>query len=122
MLWTISGALIFLWLLGFVSHVGGPFIHLLLVVAAIVTSTLWLLATLLFRLYVHRFPPNPAYGIVGGVMILLTWMYYTMFVVLAGGELASELCQGTGAVAPPKGATYFGRIVSGDRPGEPSTA
>jgi hypothetical protein len=36
MLWTISGALVFLWLLGFVSHVGGSFIHLLLVIAAIV--------------------------------------------------------------------------------------
>ena len=88
--------------------------------AAIVTSVLWLIATLLFRLYVQRFPPNPAYGIIGGIMILLTWMYYTMFVVLAGGELASELHHGTGATAPPAGATYFGRIVTGDQPGAPS--
>ncbi|HJQ20405.1 MAG TPA: YihY/virulence factor BrkB family protein [Gemmatimonadaceae bacterium] len=91
-------------------------------VASIVTTLLWVIATLLFRLYVQRFPPNPAYGIVGGIMILLTWMYYTMFVVLAGGELASELHHGTGAVEPRKGATYFGRIVSGDNPGEPSVS
>jgi membrane protein len=91
-------------------------------VGALVTSLLWLLATLLFRLYVQRFPPNPAYGVIGGIMILLTWMYYTMFVVLAGGELASELHHGTGAVSPPRGATYYGRIVSGDQPGAPSVS
>ena len=93
-----------------------------LIVIALLASVLWLLATLLFRLYVQRFPPNPTYGVVGGIMILLTWMYYTMFVALAGGELASEMHHGTGATTPPKGATYFGRIVSGDHPGRPSAA
>ena len=51
---------------------------------------------------------------------MLTWMYYTMFVVLVGGELASELHHGTGAVAPNKGATLLGRIVSGSGPGSAS--
>ena len=36
MLWTILVILLVLWLLGFIGHVGGNFIHLLLVVAAIV--------------------------------------------------------------------------------------
>ena len=36
MLWTILVILLVLWLLGFVSHVGGALIHLLLVIAAIV--------------------------------------------------------------------------------------
>jgi membrane protein len=89
-------------------------------VAAITTTVLWVIATLIFRLYVTHFPPNPAYGIVGAVIILLTWMYYTMFVVLVGGELASELQHGTGAVDPDKGATYVGRIVTGAGPGSPS--
>jgi len=88
--------------------------------AAIVTTLLWIAATLVFRLYVNHFPPNPAYGLIGGIIILLTWMYYTMFVVLIGGELASELHAGTGAVAPDKGAVYFGRIVSGSGPGSES--
>jgi len=39
---------------------------------------------------------------------------------LAAVELASELHHGTGAIEPRKGATYFGRIVSGDNPGESS--
>jgi uncharacterized protein DUF5670 len=36
MLWTILVILVVLWLLGFVSHVGGNLIHILLVVAVIV--------------------------------------------------------------------------------------
>ena len=92
--------------------------HVLL--AATLTTLLWIGATLVFRIYVNHFPPNPAYGLIGGVIILLTWMYYTMFVVLIGGELASELHLGTGAVAPDKGAVYLGRIVTGSGPGTES--
>ena len=36
MLWTILVILLVLWLLGFIGHVGGGMIHLLLVIAAIV--------------------------------------------------------------------------------------
>jgi membrane protein len=94
--------------------------HVLL--AAVATTILWILATLLFRLYVNHFPPNPTYGLIGGVIILLSWMYYTMLVVLIGGELASELHHGSGAIAPDKGGggIYVGQMVSGTRPGSPS--
>lgn len=90
------------------------------VVGAVVTTLLWLAATLLFRLYIQHFPPNPAYGIIGGIIILLTWMYYTMFVILLGGEFASELHHGTGLIAPDKGSIYLGRVVSGSGPGSAS--
>lgn len=36
MLWTILVILVVLWLLGFISHVGGNLIHILLVIAVIV--------------------------------------------------------------------------------------
>jgi hypothetical protein len=36
MLWTILVILLVLWLVGFLTHVGGGMIHLLLVIAAIV--------------------------------------------------------------------------------------
>ena len=36
MLWTILVVLLVLWLLGFIAHIGGAAIHLILVVAAIV--------------------------------------------------------------------------------------
>ncbi len=35
MLWTIIGVLVLLWLLGFMTHVGGALIHLVLVVALV---------------------------------------------------------------------------------------
>lgn len=82
------------------------------VLVAIITTALWIVATLLFRLYVSHFPPNSAYGLIGAVIILLTWMYYTMFVLLCGGELASEIHHGSGAIDPDRGAIYVGRVVS----------
>jgi hypothetical protein len=36
MLYTIAAILIILWLLGFIGQIGGGFIHILLVIAAIV--------------------------------------------------------------------------------------
>ena len=36
MLWTVVVILVVLWLLGFIGHIGGSLIHLLLVVALIV--------------------------------------------------------------------------------------
>lgn len=92
-----------------------------LVVASIATTLLWVAATLLFRVYVQHFGSyNKTYGTIGGVIALLSWMYYTMFVFLAGGEFASELHHGSGAVDPLKGAIYLGRIVSDAGPGTPS--
>ena len=36
MLWTIAVVLVILWALGFITHVGGGLVHLLLVIAAVV--------------------------------------------------------------------------------------
>jgi len=36
MLWTIAVILLILWLLGFIAHVGGGFVHILIVIAVIV--------------------------------------------------------------------------------------
>jgi membrane protein len=91
------------------------------IVASVVTTLLWVAATLLFRLYVQHFGSfNKTYGTIGGVIALLSWMYYTMFVVLSGGELASELHHGSGAIDPRPGAIYLGRIVSEEGPGTAS--
>jgi membrane protein len=90
-------------------------------VAATVTTLLWMVATVLFRLYVQNFGSyNKTYGTIGGVIVLLSWMYYSMFVLLTGGELAAELHHGTGATEPVKGEVYLGRIVSDSGPGTPS--
>lgn len=49
MLWTILVILLVLWLLGFLGHVGGGMIHLLLVIAAIVLVINLCLAGARFR-------------------------------------------------------------------------
>lgn len=83
-------------------------------VGALVTTVLWVLVTLLFRLYVQNFANyNKTYGTIGGIIMLLTWMWLSMLCVLAGGELASELHHGTGAVEGRRGVTLVGRIGTG---------
>jgi membrane protein len=69
------------------------------------TVVLWIVVTLLFRLYVQNFGSyNKTYGTIGGVIVLLAWMYWTMVAFLTGGELNSELREGTGKIdAPVKG-------------------
>lgn len=74
----------------------------ILIVAATFSTLLWIAATLLFRVYVQKFNAlNPAYGAIGAIMVLLTWMYYSSFVLLAVGELAAELQAGTGRIDQP---------------------
>jgi membrane protein len=88
-----------------------------ILVGAIGATLLWLLVTLLFRLYVTDFATyNKTYGTIGAVIVLLTWMYLTMIVLLAGGELNSELHNGTGATEPRRGAVYAGRVVTSASP------
>lgn len=83
-------------------------------VGALLATVLWVVVTLAFRFYVQNFGNyNRTYGTIGGVIVMLTWMYLTMVVLLSAGEVVSELHQGTAAVEPQRGATYAGRIGSG---------
>ncbi|HEU4586987.1 MAG TPA: YihY/virulence factor BrkB family protein [Gemmatimonadaceae bacterium] len=87
-----------------------------ILVGSVVATTLWLIVTLLFRLYVTNFGSyNKTYGAIGAVIVVLTWMYLTMLVILVGGELNAELHRATGAVHPREGAVYAGRIVTSPR-------
>ena len=82
---------------------------------AVVTTALWVMVTLAFRAYVQNFGNyNATYGTIGGVIVLLLWMYLSMLVLLVGGELNSELHRGTGSVQPRTGATIGGRIITGE--------
>ena len=88
---------------------------------AITATLLWLIVTMGFRLYVQNFGSyNKTYGTIGGVIVLLTWMYLSMVVLLTGGELASELHKGTGAVRTRVGRLYDGRISNGHPAERPS--
>lgn len=89
---------------------------------AVFAAVLFVVVTLAFRLYVQNFGSyNATYGTIGGVIVLLTWMYLASVVVLVGGELNSEINAGTGSTASRVGAIYNGRIATGENPGYPST-
>jgi membrane protein len=93
-----------------------------ILVGSVVATVLWIVVTILFRLYVAHFGSyNKTYGAVGAVIVVLTWMYLTMVVVLAAGSLNSQIHRGTGLVNPRKGAVYEGRIVNAAGPPHAST-
>jgi membrane protein len=52
----------------------------------------WVVASLGLRIYVHYFNNYSAtYGSLGTVIILLTWFYLSGLMLLAGGEINSEI-------------------------------
>lgn len=58
----------------------------------------WLVLTLGFGLYAARFGNyNATYGSLGAVVVLLTWLYLSSYVLLFGAELNSELEHQTAA-------------------------
>ena len=63
-------------------------------IGAVVGTGLWLAATLGFRFYVSQFGRyDQTYGFVGGIIILLLWLYLTALAILFGGEVAATLQQ-----------------------------
>ena len=65
-------------------------------VGALVATGLWLVASLGFSLYVDNFGSyGKTYGALAGVVVLLLWLWLTMFVVLLGAEINAEAEQQT---------------------------
>jgi membrane protein len=88
---------------------------------AVVATVLWIVVTMGFRMYVQNFGNyNKTYGTIGAVIVLLTWMYLSMIVLLTGGELAAELHHGTGALRTRVGHLYNGWISDGREVAKPS--
>lgn len=64
-------------------------------VGAVVGSTLWVLLTTGFRLYVANWGTyGETYGLVGSIIVLLIWLYLSALTILFGGEVAVSLEQG----------------------------
>lgn len=57
---------------------------------ALLATTLWLLATGGFALYVHRANYNRYYGSLGTVVVLLIWLYLVSCIALIGCEFNAE--------------------------------
>ena len=59
---------------------------------AVVATVLWILGSIAFSIYVRNFGSyNESYGALGGVIILLTWLWLSAYIVLLGAEINSEM-------------------------------
>ncbi len=58
---------------------------------AIVATILWIIASIGFTVYVANFNSyDKTYGSLGGVVVLLTWLYLSAFVVLFGAAINAQ--------------------------------
>jgi membrane protein len=96
---------------------------------SVIGSILWLLATWGFTYYVEHFADyNLAYGSIGGVAILLTWLYIGGLIFMFGGELnaiiehASAARREPGARAPDEAAAPPSERASHTPPGAAGSA
>ena len=59
---------------------------------AFAATLLWVVASMLFALYLTHFNSyNKTYGSLGAIVVLLLWLYLSTFCVLLGAELNSEM-------------------------------
>ena len=77
---------------------------------AIVGTALWLLGSTGFSFFVAHVPSyNQTLGILGAIMLLLTWSYLSAFAVLLGAELNAELERQTSSDTTSGPAQRLGR-------------
>ena len=94
-------------------------------IGSVVATVLWLLASLGFSLYVDNFGSyNKTYGALAGVVVLLLWLWITMYVVLLGAEVNAEAEQQTAedtTVGPERPMGQRGAVKADSPPGDPGT-
>ena len=83
---------------------------------AIVATLLWLISSFLFKFYISTFTNYEAtYGAVGGIIILLLWLYISGLGILVGAELNSEIEHAMPYAVTPLTDSETGRRVIGAR-------
>ncbi|MDO3408569.1 YihY/virulence factor BrkB family protein [Saccharibacillus sp. CPCC 101409] len=76
---------------------------------AIFATVGWLVTSLLFSFYVNNFGNfTKTYGSLGGVIILLTWLYLSSIIIIVGGEVNATLKAGKSHVRPGRKTTERG--------------
>lgn len=90
---------------------------------SIVAAAVWLIATIGFGFYVARFGSyNATYGSLGAVIVFLTWMYLSAYIILLGAEMNGVIEQRVGKdKVQEDGGNSSGRAPSGSTRG-PVTA
>jgi len=78
------------------------------VIPGSVFSTLgWLITSELFSFYVNNFTNySNAYGSIGGIIVLLLWLYIISIIILTGGELNASLAFASEGKKKPKGKNF----------------
>lgn len=63
----------------------------------------WVVVSLLFSFYVNNFDSySRTYGSIGGIIVLLTWLYFSSMIMLLGGQINATLhFMKTGRQKPP---------------------
>jgi membrane protein len=64
---------------------------------SLIATAVWIIATLAFSFYVSNFGSyNATYGALGAVIVFLTWLYLSAYILLLGGELNQVLARSAG--------------------------
>ena len=59
---------------------------------SVIAVPVWLMASFAFSFYVNNFGSyNKTYGSIGAVIVLLLWLYITVFIILVGAEINSKV-------------------------------
>ncbi|WP_043847512.1 YihY/virulence factor BrkB family protein [Roseivivax marinus] len=59
---------------------------------SVIAMVFWIAGSIAFSLYVRDFGDyNESYGAIGGVIVLLTWLWLSAYIVLLGAEINSEM-------------------------------
>jgi membrane protein len=59
---------------------------------ALLATGLWLVASIGFSIYAQNFGSyNKTYGVLGAVVVLMLWLFISVYVVLIGGEVNAEM-------------------------------
>lgn len=71
-------------------HVDQDFVWL--TPGSVLAATLWLAGSVAFRFYVVNFGSyNATYGAIGGVMVLMLWLYLSGLAIIVGAEMNAEI-------------------------------
>jgi len=83
---------------------------------AATATILWLLVSLLFKVYIANFTDYEAsYGAVGAVIVLLLWFYVSGIAILVGAELNAEIEHASPYGKAPGQKSASGKLLIGRR-------
>jgi membrane protein len=62
-----------------------------LIPGAVAATILWIVATYAFSLYLTFTDPGSAYGVLGGILVLLLFLYLSSIMLILGGEINAAI-------------------------------